>query len=110
MGVHISQYTIQTIAYSIISNKREKTKEKILTFIVQNLVLKILFTHRFCLSFSNHVCQTNKLKTAQTLQCTLYTVHYVTYRLEFSTLKTSQERGHFGRNANVTNKQAVLDF
>merc|ERR1712081_100762 len=27
-------------------------------------------------------------------QCTLYTVHYVPYLPEFSTLETSQERGH----------------
>ena len=56
-------------------------------------MLKILFTHSFCLGFANHVCQTNKLKTVHTLQCTLYTVHYVPYRQEFSKIETSQERG-----------------
>ena len=59
-------------------------------------MLKISFTHSFGLDFGNHVCQTNKLKTVHTLQCTLYTVHYVPYRPEFSTLETSQERGHMG--------------
>ena len=60
------------------------------------MVFKISFTHSFGLDFGNHVCQTNKLKTVHTLQCTLYTVHYVPYRPEFSTLETSQERGHMG--------------
>ena len=60
------------------------------------MVLKILFTHKFCLGFANHVCQTNKLKTVHTLQCTLYTVHYVQHRPELSTLETSQGGGHMG--------------
>ena len=50
--------------------------------------------HSFCLGFVIHVCQTKKLKTVYTLQFTLYTVHYVPYRQEFSTLETSKERGH----------------
>ena len=64
--------------------------------ILQNLVLKISFTLSFCLGFANNVCQTNKLKTVHTLQCTLYTVHYVPHRPEFSTLETSKEGGHMG--------------
>ena len=44
----------------------------------------------------SNICQINKPKTVHTLQCTLYTVHYVPYRQEFSTLETSQERGHVG--------------
>ena len=55
--------------------------------------MKISFTHSFCLGFANHVCQTNKLKTVHALQCTLYTVHYVPHRPEFSTLETSEEGG-----------------
>ena len=57
---------------------------------------KILFTHSFRLGFVNHVCQTKKLKTVHALQCTLYTVHYVQHRPEFSTLETSKEGGHIG--------------
>ena len=66
--------------------------------IVQNLMLKILFTHKYCLGFAiaNHVCHTNKIKTVHTLQCTLYTVHYIPHRPELSTLEKSQERGHMG--------------
>ena len=60
------------------------------------MLLKISFTLRFCLGFANHVCQTNKLKTVHALQCTLYTVHYVPHRPEFSTLETSEEGGHMG--------------
>ena len=67
-----------------------------LHLILQNFVLKIYFTLSFCLGFANHVFQTNKLNTVHTLQCTLYTIHYVPYRQEFSTLETSQERGHMG--------------
>ena len=67
-----------------------------LHLILQNLLLKISFTLRFCLGFANHVCQTNKLKTVHALQCTLYTVHYVPHRPEFSTLETSEEGGHMG--------------
>ena len=55
-------------------------------------MLKILLTHAFC--FANNVCKTNKLKTIHTLQCTLYTAHFVPYRQELSTQETSQERGH----------------
>ena len=62
---------------------------------VQNLIF-ILFTQRYCLGFANHLCPTKELKTINTLQCTLYTVHYVSYRPEFSTLETSQEKGHMG--------------
>ena len=58
--------------------------------------LNISFTHSFGSGFANHVCQTKKLKTVHTSQCTLNTVHYVQYRPEFSTLETSQERGHMG--------------
>ena len=47
----------------------------------------------FCLGFANHVGQTNKLKIVHTFQCTLYKVHYVPYRSELSTPKTSQGRG-----------------
>ena len=54
--------------------------------------MKILFFG----GFANNVGQTNELRTVHTLQCTLYTVHYVPYRPEFSTLETSQERGHMG--------------
>ena len=60
------------------------------------MLLKISFTLRFCLGIANHVCQTNKLKTVHALQRTLYTVHYVPHRPEFSTLETSQEREHMG--------------
>ena len=59
-------------------------------------MFKISFTHSFGLDFGNHVCQTNKLKTVHALQCTLYTVHYVPHRPEFSTLETSEEGGHIG--------------
>ena len=55
-------------------------------------MLKILFTHSFGLEFGNHVCQTKKLKTVHTLQCTLYTVYYLPYRQDFSTLETCQEK------------------
>ena len=57
-------------------------------------MLKISLKHSFGLGFGNHFCQTNKLETVHTLQCTLYTVHNVPYRQEFSTLETSKERGH----------------
>ena len=70
--------------------------KNISTLIVQNLVLEILFTHSFCLGFANNFCQTNKLKTVHTLQCTLYTVHCVPQRPEFSTLEKSEEGGHMG--------------
>ena len=67
---------------------------EILTLIVQHLVLKISYRNSFGLGFANYVCQTKKLKTVHTSQCTLNTVHYVQYRPEFSTLETSKERGH----------------
>ena len=59
-------------------------------------MLKISISLSFCLGFANHVCQTNKLKTVHTLQSALYTLHYVPYRPEFSTLKTNKEKGHMG--------------
>ena len=67
---------------------------KILTLILSNLVLKSSFTLSSCLCFVIHVGQTNELKTVHTLQCTLYTVHYVPYRQELSKSETSQEKGH----------------
>ena len=91
-------YTEKSLVYQEQWEGKDKRKNyfKILTLIVQNLALKILSTHSFCWGFSNHVCQRNKLKSVHALQCTLYTVHYVPYRQEFSTLETSQERGHMG--------------
>ena len=67
-----------------------------ITFNSTKFCVKIYFTLSFCLGFANHVFQTNKLKTVHTLQCTLYTVHYVPHRPEFSTLETSEEGGHMG--------------
>ena len=37
-----------------------------------------------------------KLKNVHKLYCTLYTLQYVPYRPEFSTLETNQEKGHKG--------------
>ena len=68
-------------------------KIRISTLIVQNFALNILSMYSLCLGFANHVFQTNKLNTVHTLQCTLYTVHYVPHRPEFSTLETSEEGG-----------------
>ena len=105
--VYSTHYTVYYTDHSSVHQKQWEGKEKrkkchkLLILIVQNLVLKI--TCRFCLRFANHVCQTNKLKTVHTLQCTLYTVHYVPHRPEFSTLETSKEGGHIGRIAYVTN-------
>ena len=96
-------YTVHNTDHSLVYQKlwegvgkREYLFES-LTLIVQNSVLKILFVHSFCLHFAYHVCQTKKLKTVHILQCTLYMVHYGPYRPEFSTLKSSQERGHMGK-------------
>ena len=60
-------------------------------FGVENFIYAtILF--RLCPS-----CFSNKqTKTVHTLQCTLYTVHYVQHRPELSTLETSQGGGHMG--------------
>ena len=57
-----------------------------------------VWTHSCTLSlgFSDHDCQTNKPKTVHILQHTLYTLHYVPHRQDFTTLKTSEERGHMG--------------
>ena len=44
----------------------------------------------------SNICQINKPKTVHTLQCTLYTVHYIAYRPEFKLLEPNQERVHMG--------------
>ena len=49
----------------------------------------ILFRLSFCLCFVNPVGPTKKLQTLLTLNCTLYTVHYLLYRPELSTPETN---------------------
>merc|ERR1711954_279512 len=63
---------------------------------VMALLLIIEVKINFSLGFENTDYQTNKLQNAHALQFTLYTVHYVPHRPEFSTLETSQGRGHMG--------------
>ena len=100
--VYSTHYTVYYTDHSLVYQEQWEGKDKrenqfkILTLIVQNLVLKVLITQSFCLGLVNHVCQTNKHKTVHTLQCTLYTVHCVPQRPEFSTLEKSEEGGHMG--------------
>jgi len=89
--LYITHCTVYYTDHSLVYQKQWEGKDKrenyyeILTLIVQNLVLKILFKHKFVLGFANHICQTNKLKLYRH-----YSVH--------STLCTTQTRVQYTWN------------
>ena len=109
--MHTTQCTIKIGAQSLRQCEKEDTRENlfgILTFYIDNLVLKISLTLSFCICLFNHDSHTNKHKALNTLQCTLYSILYVPYRPEPSTPETSQGKGPIRNNILCLRRRLVL--